>query len=154
VEIERKFVLPGPPPGLGEHPSGRIEQGYVAIDENGTELRVRRKADKRILTLKAGSGLVRTEEEWELDEPRFAALWPLTDGRRVVKTRYDVPLEHGLTAEVDVYEGALDGLVTADVEFTDEAAGAAFAAPAWLGTEVTGDKRYANRALAVSGLPA
>ncbi len=154
MEIERKFVLPGPPPGLGEHPHARIEQGYVAIDDNGTELRVRRKADKRILTLKAGSGLVRTEEEWELEPERFDALWPLTDGRRVVKTRYEVPLDGGLTAEVDLYEGALDGLVTAEVEFADEPASAAFDTPDWLGTEVTGDKRYANRALAVSGLPA
>jgi CYTH domain-containing protein len=153
VEIERKFVLPGPPPGLGEHPHERIEQGYVAVDANGTEVRVRRKGGKRTLTIKSGSGLVRTEEELPIEPERFDALWRLTDGRRVVKTRHDVPLEDGLTAEVDVYEGALDGLVTAEVEFGSEPASAAFAAPDWLGAEVTGDKRYANRALAVSGLP-
>jgi adenylate cyclase len=53
--------------------------------------------------------------------------------------------------EVDVYAGDLDGLVSAEVEFASEEAAAAFAPPAWLGREVTGDPRYANRALAVSG---
>jgi CYTH domain-containing protein len=62
-------------------------------------------------------------------------------------------LDDGLTAEVDVYEGALAGLITAEVEFSSEEASSAFAPPGWLGREVTGDKRYANRALAVDGLP-
>jgi adenylate cyclase len=153
VEIERKFVLAAPPPGLDEHPHARIEQGYVALDPNGTEVRVRRRGDERTLTIKSGAGLVRTEDESALEPERFDELWPLTDGRRVVKTRYLVPLGDGLTAEVDVYHDALDGLMTAEVEFDGESAGQAFQAPDWLGAEVTGDKRYANRSLAVSGLP-
>ena len=47
----------------------------------------------------------------------------------MVKTRYLVPLGGGLTAEVDVYEGELDGLLTAEVEFADEAAAHAFDRP-------------------------
>jgi adenylate cyclase len=152
VEIERKFVLERRPSGLDEHPCRRIEQGYVAIDPDGTEVRVRRKGDARTLTVKSGAGLVRTEEELALEPASFDALWTLTDGRRVVKTRYEVPLD-GLTAEVDEYEGALEGLRTAEVEFDSEAASAAFQPPDWLGREVTGDARYANRTLAVSGRP-
>ena len=52
-----------------------------------------------------------------------------------------------------MYEGELDGLVTAEVEFPDEATALAFGAPAWLGRDVTGDTRYANRTLAVDGIP-
>ncbi len=153
MEIERKFVLPAPPTELESREHARIEQGYVAIDPNGAEVRVRRKGDTRVMTIKSGSGLLRGEEEWPLEPERFDALWPLTDGRRVVKTRYLVPLEDGLTAEVDVYEGALAGLVTAEVEFDSEPDSEAFAPPEWLGREVTGDARYANRTLAVSGAP-
>jgi adenylate cyclase len=153
VEIERKFVLASPPPGLGEHPHARIEQGYVALDPNGTEVRVRRKGDARTLTIKSGAGLKRTERESALDEAAFEDLWPLTEGRRVNKTRYDVPLPEGLKAEVDVYDGALEGLVTAEVEFGDEQQAGAFDPPDWLGDEVTGDKRYANRTLATDGAP-
>ena len=31
-EVERKFLLPAPPKGLTDHPSKRLEQGYLAID--------------------------------------------------------------------------------------------------------------------------
>ena len=114
---------------------------------------MRRKGAKHVLTVKTGAGLARGEEEVDLAAADFDRLWPLTEGRRVVKTRYLVPLDGGLTAEVDVYEGGLDGLLTAEVEFADEAAAHAFAAPAWMGEDVTGDKRYANQRLATDGKP-
>jgi CYTH domain-containing protein len=147
MEIERKWVLEAPPDGL---PSGeRVEQGYVALDDHA-EVRVRRKGAEHTLTIKSEPGLTRVEEELAIDAERFASLWALTEGRRVVKTRHNVALGE-LTAEVDVYEGDLGGLVTAEVEFPSEEASRAFAAPDWLGREVTGDPRYANRTLAVSG---
>jgi CYTH domain-containing protein len=149
MEIERKWVLEGPPDGLDERERERVEQGYVALDDRA-EVRVRRKGGKHTLTIKSEPGLSRVEEELAIDADRFAALWGLTEGRRVVKTRHLVPLGE-LTVEVDVYEGALGGLVTAEVEFESEAASEAFDPPEWLGREVTGDPRYANRALAVSG---
>ena len=95
---------------------------------------------------------MRGEEEFAIEPDRFERLWPLTDGRRVVKTRHEVALGD-LVAEVDVYEGDLDGLLTAEVEFPDEASARAFVAPAWLGRDVTDDKRYGNRVLAVEGIP-
>ena len=103
VEIERKFVLDAPPADLDRHPSDRIEQGYLAIAEDGVEVRVRRREDACTLTVKSGPAHVRVEEEIAIDERRFEALWALTEGRRVAKTRYLVPLEDGLEAEVDVY---------------------------------------------------
>src|SRR3954447_19116324 len=153
MEIERKWVPPELPPGLGGHESRRVEQGYVALDDAGAEVRVRRAGDQLTLTIKSAPGLVRVEQELPLDEDQFAALWPLTEGRRVVKTRHLVPLEDDLTAEVDVYEEALSGLLTAEVEFPSEEAAEAFGPPRWIGREVTGHKRYANRALAVEGAP-
>jgi adenylate cyclase len=150
VEIERKFLLDAVPDGLG--PGVRIEQGYLAIDPSGSEVRVRRKGDKTLMTVKTGTGLVRGEEEWALEPDRFERLWALTEGRRVVKTRHEVPLGD-LIAEVDVFDGDLDGLVTAEVEFPDEATAHAFVAPGWLGRDVTDDPRYGNRVLAVEGIP-
>ena len=153
VEVERKFVLAARPAGLEEHPSRRIEQGYLAVGDEGVEVRVRRIDGDTVLTVKSAPGLVRVEEEISIEARSFESLWPLTEGRRVVKTRYLVPLADGVTAEVDEYDEALRGLVTAEVEFASVEAGEAFRAPDWMGREVTGDERYAARTLAVAGPP-
>jgi adenylate cyclase len=149
-EIERKFLPPRPPEtldGAGE----RIEQGYVAIDAVA-EVRVRRRGGELTLTVKSAPARTRVEEEIAIDEARFASLWALSEGRRIVKTRHR--LEHaGVTIEVDEYHDALAGLTTAEVEFASEAASDAFEPPVWLGREITGDPRYANQTLATDGLP-
>ena len=91
--------------------------------------------------------------ELPLDARVFEGLWPLTESRRLRKTRYLVPLGEGLEAEVDVYEGDLVGLVTAEVEFGFERQSRDFRPPSWLGEEVTGDRRYSNQSLALEGAP-
>ena len=152
VEIERKFVVDRLPDGLGE--GEEIEQGYLVIGDDGVEARIRRRGSQTTLTVKSGPGMVRTEEELAIDARRFESLWPLTEGRRVSKTRHLVPLGAGVTAELDVYAGEHDGLLTAEIEFESVEASEAFDPPAWLGREVTGDARYANQALALHGRPA
>jgi adenylate cyclase len=152
-EIERKFLVVARPEGLDAAPAERIDQGYVVIAPDGREVRVRRRGDVRRLTIKAGAGRTRTEVELPLDEQQFDALWPLTEGARVEKTRAELPLDGGLVAEVDVYGGALEGLVVAEIEFPSEAAADAFEPPPWLGPEVTDDRRYKNQHLARHGRP-
>ena len=153
TEIERKFRLSEAPECLGDHDSVRIEQGYLAIEEgDGAEVRLRRKGDETLLTVKRGSGRTRDEEEIEVSEQQFEALWPLTEGRRLAKVRHLVPHDTS-TIEVDVFEGDLGELVTAEVEFESEAASDEFEPPDWLGEEVTGDPRYANETLAAHGPP-
>ena len=151
VEIERKFVVDRLPDGLPEGEA--IDQGYLAIGDDGVEVRVRRRGDTTSLTIKSGPGMVRTEEEFAIDERRFESLWSLTEGRRVTKTRHLIPLDDGLTAELDVYSGDHDGLLTAEIEFSSVEASDAFTPPAWLGRDVTGDARFANQALALGRRP-
>ena len=100
---------------------------------------MRRRGDDMTLTIKSGPGMTRTEEELAIDARRFESLWPLTEGRRVNKTRHLIPLDGDLTAELDVYSGAHDGLLTAEIEFPSVEASEAFEPPAWLGRDVTGD---------------
>lgn len=153
VEIERKFLVDPVPPDLDTHPSSRIDQGYIAVTDDGVEVRIRHYGDHSFLTVKSGGGEVRLEEEFEIDQRRFDALWPLTEGRRICKRRYLIPAQRGATIELDVYDGALTGLVTAEVEFESEAAAAAFTPPAWVGRDVTDHPAYKNQRLALDGLP-
>jgi adenylate cyclase len=148
TEIERKFVLPAAPEWLDEIPAEPIEQGYLVAGEDA-EVRVRMIGARAKLTVKTGSGLERGETEIDLVPAQFDALWPLTSGRRIEKLRRRV--EHGeATIEVDVYDGAHRGLVVAEIEFPSVAASEEFAPPEWIGEEVTGDERWANRSLAAA----
>jgi CYTH domain-containing protein len=150
VERERKWLVARRPELADD--GVRMAQGYVAIDGN-VALRVRDAGPKgRTMTLKGGTGAVRTELEWKIGIERFDAAWALTAGRTVEKTRYRIPVGNH-TAELDVFEGRLAGLLLVEVEFDDEGALALFEAPDWFGDEVTDDGRYTNAALAVDGLP-
>ena len=154
IEIERKFLVAEPPSDLTRWPSSAIEQGYLAVADDGTEVRVRRRDGRAaVLTVKSGGGRQRVEEEIDIEPERFERLWPLTEGRRVEKTRYEIPAGGGLVIELDVYAGALHGLVTAEVEFPSEEVAEAFTAPDWLGPDVTDDPRYKNQRLARDGAP-
>ena len=153
MEIERKFLVQALPDDLDRHPHGPVVQGYLAIQTDGTEVRIRRREDGPVLTVKSGGALARVEEEIELDDGTFERLWPLTEGRRVEKVRYLVPAEKGLIIELDIYDGDLGGLMVAEVEFDSEADAEAFTPPAWFGRDVTDDARFKNQRLAVDGPP-
>jgi adenylate cyclase len=153
TEIERKYLVDDSPQHLDRFPSSEIRQGYLAIDEDGTEVRVRSRSGSATLTVKQGAGRSRAEEELEIGSDRFERLWPLTEGRRVEKRRYELPAPGGLTIELDVYGGPLAGLVVAEVEFPDAQRADGFEAPDWFGREVTDDPRYKNQALAREGAP-
>ncbi len=153
MEIERKFLV-DTPPELDGIESVEIEQGYLAVadDEGGAEVRLRRRGAEHVLTVKSGGGMIRAEEEIALDAEPFEALWGLTEGRRVTKTRHLIP-HAGLEIELDVYGGPHDGLVVAEVEFRDEETAEAFDPPNWFGEEVTGEHPYLAGTLATQGLP-
>ena len=152
MEIERKFLVEDPP-SLEDAVAEPIEQGYIAITDSGTEVRVRRKGEVHLLTIKHGLGMERLEEEIEIDRGRFEALWPITEGARVSKTRYTFE-QGGRRVEVDLYGGELEGLVVAEVEFDSERDAEGFEPLPWMGVEVTDDPAYKNESLATQGVPA
>lgn len=156
VEIERKFLVPRLPDDLDLRDEVELRQGYLA-EEDETSVRLRIEPSGATLTVKAGRGRRRTEVEVALSPSEAEALWPHTAGRRVAKRRTRIPIVTddgvGHVVDLDRYDGALDGLVTAEVEFADEAAAAHFVAPAWFGRDVTDEPGWTNAELARHGLP-
>ncbi len=159
IEIERKFLLASDAWRQEVQRATRMRQGYLA-GESGRTVRVRVKGEgvggRGYLTIKGRSdpeGLARAEFEYEIPlgdaEAMLASLcvWPVVE-----KTRHDVPAKGGsagtgaLMWEVDVFSGANEGLIVAEIELPTE--DAAFEKPEWLGEEVTRDPRYRNSALA------
>jgi CYTH domain-containing protein len=156
MELERKWLVERAPPEVLSRPADHIEQGYLAVGEDGSEVRLRRRAGDCSLTVKAGRGLSRQEFEVELGADQFEALWPGTEGRRIVKSRRVLGAGgdgEGPVIEFDEYGGELAGLCVAEVEFPDERTAREFAPPDWFGREVTEDDAYKNRRLALDGRP-
>jgi CYTH domain-containing protein len=156
IEIERKFVPDRVPTDRLPAAGTGMRQGYIA-EERGVAVRIRITESSATLTIKGGGGLSRTEVEATVPHDEAEALWALTEGRRIEKTRYEVPLDdggpHGLVAEIDVYAGPLDGLCTIEVEFESRDDADSFTPPEWFGRDVTGEERWSNAALARAGRP-
>lgn len=145
MEIEKKYLI-GEREALARRsfPCREIVQGYLSLQP---ERRIRRIGEDYFLTKKQGEGLVREEEETSISREEFERLLTGVQGNLIEKTRYFIPLPGGLTAELDLFHGRLEGLRMAEVEFPDEEAARAFQAPDWFGREVTEDPRYRNRNL-------
>ncbi len=151
MEIERKFLVDELPAELDERARCELRQGYLVIAPDGSEARVRSDGRRHRLTVKHGRGMARGEFEIELTSDQFERLWPATEGRRLAKTRYELPAVDGLV--VDVYHGSLEGLKVAEVEFADRGAAESFEPPPWFGREVTDEPAYKNASLATRGVP-
>ena len=81
-----------------------------------------------------------------IKKDEFELLWPHCT-KSLSKTRYYYPLENNLKAEIDVYHGKLEGLMTVEVEFPSEEVRAAFCVPDWFGLDVTQEPWSANSML-------
>ncbi|HIY05269.1 MAG TPA: CYTH domain-containing protein [Candidatus Anaerotignum merdipullorum] len=150
MEIERKFLTTAVPFALTAFPSEVMVQAYISTSPT---IRLRQSNDVYFLTVK-GKGLLAKEEfELEITKEEYTHLLEKVETPAVEKIRYRVPLEGGWTAEVDVYQGKLQGLVTTEVEFPTMEAARAFVPPDWFGRDVTMDGRYKNTSLALYGIP-
>ncbi|MDF2941656.1 MAG: adenylate cyclase [Herbinix sp.] len=150
MEIERKYAIHNLPGDLSQYQYKKIEQGYLC---HNPIIRIRKSNENYILTYKSNFGLkkqvdggaiINNEVELPLTEDAFLTLKKKTDGNIIHKTRYLIPLQAGVTAELDVFEGLLTGLIFVEVEFEDENAANEFNPPAWFGKELSSDKRFSN----------
>lgn len=151
-EIERKFLVKSDAWRTAVTGSSALRQGYLSTSAKAT-VRIRIFDDERaVLTLKGPtSGISRAEFEYDVPLPDGLALIEMARPNVVEKRRYLVP-HGGLIWEVDVFEGAHQGLVMAEVELAS--ADQAVALPDWAGQEVSHDDRYFNASLSrTPGVP-
>ena len=151
MEIERKFLIPVSPENLECYSSHEIEQGYLYREP---VVRIRRQDEEWILTYKSKGMMVREEYNLPLTREAYEHLKEKTDGLLIEKTRYLIPLESGLTAELDVFHSAHEGLCMAEVEFPDRNMAEGFCNfPEWFGEEgVPFSGRYHNSKLSENPL--
>lgn len=147
MEIERKFMVKELPAGCRAGSRSSIRQGYFPLRSKDVEIRLREKGSRYFITIKAGRGRSRLEQEIPISRKQFKALWPLVRGSSIAKTRRKIA-HAGRIIELDTYKGRHGGLKLAEVEFPSRRLAASFKPPPWFGREVTGNPRYNNEALA------
>lgn len=150
MEIERKFTIKSLPVTIEQYEKKELEQAYLCTNP---VIRVRKSDEEYILTYKSKHGVVipegataRSCEEVELPLTKegYEHLKGKADGNVIAKTRYLIPIENGRKIELDVFQGYLNGLMFAEVEFGSEEEAAAYQMPEWFLEDVTFDKRYSN----------
>ncbi len=155
METERKFLLKKLPEDLTVYKKKEIEQGYLCTNP---VVRIRKSNEDYYMTYKSrlnktidsSVALVCEEVELPLTKEAYYHLREKVDLRLITKCRYLIPLDNGLTAELDIFEGELEGLVFAEVEFKSEEEAADFTPPDWFSKEVTFDDHYKNNVLATT----
>lgn len=143
IEIERKFLVTSEAFKAVAFTQNRITQGYLSSVPDRT-VRVRLKGKKGFLTIKGSSnesGLSRFEWEKEISIEEATALLKLCEKGVIDKTRFEVKTGNHII-EIDEFYGENEGLIMAEIELKSETE--TFETPAWLGKEVTNDKRYYN----------
>ena len=152
IEIERKFLV-DPARFLPPASGAVIRQGYlVRSSDRSVRVRLSRRPGagaeveaSGALTIKGPDGMARLEYEYSIPADEAAELLDtLCLPGEIAKTRYVVAVE-GRKFEVDVYEGAHAGLITAEVELESESE--VVDLPDWVTEEVTGDPAWTNAAL-------
>lgn len=149
MEIERKFLV-NMLPSLSSYPTKKITQAYISINP---VIRIRQLETQYFLTVKSQGHIMRQEFEIPITIEQYEGLYSKIEGLPIEKIRYFIPLEQGLTAELDVYEGHLTGLSTVEVEFSSLEDSNNFLPPSWFGKDISLDYRYKNNHLAEYGLP-
>lgn len=150
MEIERKYLVKSLPANLDDYSHVEIEQAYLCTSPT---VRVRRMGDEYWLTVKervrTGSDAIHNrEEEFRLSTGAYRRLRSKCEGRPVLKTRYRIPLDGGLTAELDIFHGEHDWLQLVEVEFPDTDTADTFVPPDWFGDDVSANPLYRNSTLA------
>jgi adenylate cyclase len=147
IEIERKFLLRNDDWREQVSRSLRMSQGYLQRDAHSA-IRVRLCDGQAHLNIKhTDDGIQRLEYEYPIPaDDAEALLHKVAIQPLIEKTRHHVR-HAGHLWEIDEFHGDNAGLVVAEIELkrVDET----FERPAWLGEEVSQDRRYFNSNLAV-----
>ena len=149
IEIERKFLVKEIPDKLDTFERIDMTQGYL---NTNPVVRIRKENDDYVLTYKGSGLLSRSEYNLPLNEESFEHLLKKCDGIIISKSRYKIPLENGLIAELDIFKGDLDSLKLVEVEFGLVEEANNFIPPEWFGKDVTTDGRYHNSYISKYGL--
>ncbi|HMA63287.1 MAG TPA: CYTH domain-containing protein [bacterium] len=149
LEIERKFLVTN-----NHYKSEKlidkieITQGYITLDKEKV-IRIRIADDQAYLTLKGlATEVTRHEFEYNIPVDEAREMLKIFCYQPIIKkTRYLIEYKDHIW-EIDEFHNENDGLEIAEIELDSEDEN--FSKPAFIGNEVTTDRRYYNFNLVVN----
>lgn len=145
IELERTFLVKKLPEGLEDCSKREMTDIYYPKEERHPTLRLRKDGNGYFLTKKSPVGedkSVQKEQTISLTMGEFDA-FSMLEGKRLDKVRYHYDYK-GLKAEIDVFKGALEGLVLVDFEFASEEEKQSFVMPDFCLADVTQEEFIAG----------
>lgn len=145
IEIERKFLVKDTiHEVIALIRPHQIIQAYL-VNEKSKSVRVRIMDEKAFLTIKSDMiGITRKEYEYEIPVIEALSLIKSFGLKSLKKKRYKLEFR-SKTWEIDVFEGALQGLILAEIELDSE--DEKFDVPEWVDEEVTFKPEFLNASL-------
>ena len=160
-EIEKKYAIKKLPDNIEIIKIQDIQQTFLYRDIN-THIRIRKLTNRKdkttqyVYTVKT-KGDIQYNNDWNIarkyeienciSKEEYEELIQKRITNIISKTRINVPIENGFIVEIDIYYDYLEGLITAEIEFSDEETAKLFKKPDWLGEEL-GYKNLSNGKLA------
>jgi CYTH domain-containing protein len=146
IELEKTYLAKSLPAGLEKCRHKEIVDIYLPENCRHPTLRIRKNGNDHEITKKEpvdkGDSSCQEEQTIKLTEEEFLALSKVA-GKKVSKVRYF--FEHdGRVAEIDVFSGALLGLVVVDFEFNTTEDKNAFEMPEFCLCEITQEEFIAG----------
>ncbi|MEJ2609141.1 MAG: CYTH domain-containing protein [Candidatus Thiodiazotropha sp.] len=145
LEIERKYLVINDKWKDSIIREAVIKQGYLATTSKAS-IRVRLDGNQANINIKSKTvGISRLEYEYPIPvEEAQELLESLVTGAVIDKVRYKIQCGAHIW-DLDLFHGANQGLVIAEVELSHEEE--CFEMPEWAGEEVSSDTRYYNASL-------
>ena len=144
TEIEHKYLVIADDYRRLACERAEIQQGFLSRDPERT-VRVRIRDTRGYITIKGkGEGAAHPEFEYMIPLGDAQQLMAMCEPPVISKTRYIV-LHDGNRWEIDEFHDNLQGLVLAELEIPE--LNYTYRLPAFIGREVTGDRRYYNSQL-------
>ena len=155
--LEQAYICQNPTLRIRKESSifGGEEEGSISGEKEGSSISDKneqvglsegKEQEEYIFCYKGKGRLSREEYNLPLTKEAYETLIGKTEGRVIRKLRYAIP-QGPYTVELDIFQGELEGLCYAEVEFPSEEEALSFQPLDWFSEELTGEKGYSNAEL-------
>lgn len=146
-QIEQRYLVSSLPEITRKNKGIAIKLGWLSSETQATEIKLSQYGEKHFMTVNRSAEKSK-KLEIKISENQFKDLWKGTKSKRIRMRMYEIK-EVGAMIFIYKFLGKQKGLITARISFSNEEKAINFKNPKWLGKNITGDKKYDFRNIAI-----